>query len=68
MQLWEMGHCLWELRSVVMGFEVTSNGRRNTKPVSGLLGHQQWEKKLRKVKALLAKSFGFKLGDCLGTE
>lgn len=66
--MWEMGHYLWDLRSVVMGFQVTSNGRENTQPISDLSGHQQWEKELRKVKNLLAKSLGFELNDCPGTE
>jgi hypothetical protein len=51
-----------------MGFQVTINGRRNTQPILDLSGHQQWEKELRKVKDLLAKSLGLELGDCPGTE
>lgn len=68
MQLWEIGHYLWDLRSVVMGFQVTINGRGNTQPISALSGHHQWEKELHKVKALLTKSLGFKPGDCPGIE
>ena len=49
MQLWEIGHYLWDLRSVVMGFQVTINGRGNTQPISDLSGHHQWEKDLHKV-------------------
>ena len=51
-----------------MGFQVTINGRGNTQPIPDLLSHQEWERKLRKLKALLIKSLGLELGDCRGTE
>jgi hypothetical protein len=51
-----------------MGFQVTITGRGNTQPIFDLSGHQQWEKELRKVKALLTKSLGFEPGDCPDTE
>lgn len=63
-----MSHYLWDLRFVVMGFQVTINGRGNTQPIRDLLSHQEWERKLRKLKALLIKSLGLELGDCRGTE